>query len=96
LLTFLRKHLDKIQYQIDDLNSQLDTGVALILLLGILENYFIPEYAYHAKPDNTQQKLENCKFLFELIDDAGLPEPNCNPEGRLFLNLRNLHLYVNI
>ncbi len=50
--------------------------------MGILENYFIPDYAYHAKPTNVQQKLENCKFLFELIDEAGLPEPNCHPEGK--------------
>ena len=82
LLTFLRKHLEKIRFQIDDLNNQLDDGVCLILLMGILENYFVPDYAYHAKPANVQQKLENCKFLFELIDEAGLPEPNCHPEGK--------------
>ena len=54
--------------------------------MGILENYFVPDYAYHAKPANVQQKLDNCKFLFELIDEAGLPEPNCHPEGKFWTN----------
>ena len=84
MLTFLRKHLDKIRYEIDDLSSQLDDGVAIILLMGILENYYVPEYAYHAKPVTLQQKIENCKFLFELIEEVGLSEPNCRPEGTVF------------
>ena len=48
--------------------------------MGILEGYFIPEYAYYSKPSCMEQKIENSKFLFELIEDAGLQSPNCMPE----------------
>lgn len=80
LLTFLRKHLDKIKFQIDNLDTQLDDGVHLILLIGILENFYLPEYAYCSAPKEYDQKLENCKFLFQLMDEAGLQKPNCRPE----------------
>ena len=60
---------------------KLDDGVYLILLIGILENFFLPEYSYYPSPKAYEQKLENCKFLFNLIDDAGLNRPNCRPEG---------------
>lgn len=79
LLTFLRKHLSKINLSIENLESQLDDGVLLIMLMGVLEGYYIPEYLYHSDTKVFEQKLENCKFLFELIDDAGLPKPNCLP-----------------
>ena len=58
--------------------------------MGILENYFVPEYAYHATPTNHQEKLHNCKFLFELIDDAGLPKPNCQPEDVAKSDLKSI------
>lgn len=50
--------------------------------MGLLDNYFVPEYAYIPNPKSHEQKLENCKFLFELIEDAGLQHPNCKPEGK--------------
>lgn len=50
--------------------------------MGLLENFFVPEYAYVSNPTNYEQKLENSKFLFELIEDAGLQQPNCKPEGK--------------
>ena len=55
-------------------------GVYLTTLMGILEDYFIPEYAYYSKPSCMEQKIENSKFLFELIEKAGLQSPNCMPE----------------
>jgi hypothetical protein len=65
--------------------------------MGILENYFVPEYAYIQNPKSAEQKYENCKFLFELIEDAGLQVPNCQPDGKpivLFGSIftkRNIH-----
>lgn len=49
----------------------------------ILDDYFIPEYSYIKNPQTYEDKLENCKLLFELIEDAGLQQPNCKPEGNL-------------
>lgn len=76
----MRKHLGKLKIEIDDLEN-LDNGVFLILLMGILEDYYIPEYAFIPKPSSYEEKLTNCKFLFELIDEACNQEKNCHPEG---------------
>lgn len=90
LLTFLRKHLSKINISIDSLDDQLDNGIHLIMLMGILEGYYIPEFAYYATADTSEKKLENCRFLFELIDDAGLQKPNCLPEDIANKDLKSI------
>jgi parvin len=72
--------LEKIDLKVDDLDTQLDSGVNLIYLMGILEGYFIPLHAFHSEPESNEQKVENCRLLFKLIDDAGLQKPNCSPE----------------
>ena len=100
LLTFLRKHLSKINLRVDSLDSNLDTGIHLIMLMAVLEGYFIGQYAYNKMIESKEQKLENCKFLFELINEAGLPKPNCLPEdvasGDLKSTLRILYtLFTN-
>lgn len=99
-MTFLRKHLSKINLNVESLDRNLDTGIHLLMLMGILEGYFICEYAYHNKVETKEQKLENCQLLFELIDEAGLPKPNCLPEdvasGDLKSTLRILYtLFTN-
>lgn len=70
----------------------MENGVHLILLMGLLDNYFVPEYAYVQNPKTYEQKLENCKFLFELIEDAGLQQSNCQPEGSFFVVYNSLFL----
>jgi hypothetical protein len=55
------------------------------MLMAILENYYVPEYAYNSEPITHEHKLQNCKLLFDLLDEAGLPRPNCNPEGNFVL-----------
>ena len=96
LLTFTRKHMEKLKIEVNDLDTQLSDGVYFILLMGVLENYFVPEYLYCPTPNTSEQKLVNSKLLFELIDDAGLQRPNCNPEdivnGDLKSVLRILYL----
>ena len=91
----MRKHLNKINLEVENLD-RMDDGVLLILLMSILENFFVPEYAYFENATNYDEKLENCKLLFDLIEDAGLQEKNCTPEniasGDLKSILRVLYL----
>jgi parvin len=87
---FLRKHLEKINIKINSLEDDLFDGVYLILLMGILEDYYIPQYAYCVKPVTLEDKVSNCNFLFELIDDAGLPIPNCTPEDVANKDLKSI------
>ena len=49
--------------------------------MGLLEGYFIALYAYNQNPKTYEEKLENCRYAFKLIDDASVPTPNCTPEG---------------
>jgi parvin len=75
---------------------KLNDGVYFILLMGLLEGYFVPDHAYNWPATTAEQRQANCKLLFELIDDAGLPRPNCNPDdiatGDLKSILRILYL----
>ncbi|RNA11113.1 alpha-parvin [Brachionus plicatilis] len=95
LLTFMRKHLGKLRIEIESLEN-LDDGVLLILLMGLLEDFYIPDFAYVSKPSNYDEKLTNCKFLFDLIDEVCRQEKNCHPEdianGDLKSILRILYL----
>merc|ERR1712226_733497 len=45
LVDFVNKHLNKISLELGDIDKQLSDGVYLILLLGLLEGFFIPLYA---------------------------------------------------
>ncbi|CAF0731007.1 unnamed protein product [Brachionus calyciflorus] len=95
LLTFMRKHLSKINIEVNSLEKMND-GVQLIYLFGVLENFYVPEYAYYSNPSCYEEKLENCRVLFDLIDDVNLQERNCTPEdvasGDLKSILRVLYL----
>ena len=50
LVTFVNKHLNKINLEVYDLDSQFSDGVHLCLLAGLLEGYFVPLYDFHLTP----------------------------------------------
>ena len=50
LVTFVNKHLNKINLEVTDLDSQFADGVYLCLLSGLLEGYFVPLYDFHLTP----------------------------------------------
>jgi len=80
LITFLNKHLNKVNLEVTDLESQFSDGVYLVLLMGLLEGYFVPLYCFHLTPDDTEQKIHNVTFAFELMTDADLPANKWRPE----------------
>lgn len=47
LLAFCNKHLNKINLEVTDLENQFQDGVYLVLLMGLLEGYFVPLYSFH-------------------------------------------------
>jgi parvin len=47
LMAFCNKHLNKINLEVTDLETQFQDGVFLILLMGLLEGYFVPLYKFH-------------------------------------------------
>lgn len=49
-MTFVNKHLNKLNLEVSDLDTQFSDGVFLCLLVGLLEGYFVPLYEFHLTP----------------------------------------------
>lgn len=81
LITFVNRYLNKINYEVSDLDTQFHDGVYLVLLMGLLEGFFVPLYAFHLQPQDFDQKVHNVSFAFELMQDVGLDKPKARPEG---------------
>lgn len=81
LVTFVNKQLNKIHLEVTDLDTQFHDGVYLTLLMGLLEGYFIPLHEFFLTPKDSEQKVHNVAFAFELMQDSGLPKPKARPEG---------------
>jgi parvin len=89
LITFVNKHLNKINLDVTDIDNQFHDGVYLILLMGLLEGYFVPLYEFHLTPKDFDQKVFNVAFSFELMQDAGLNKPKARPEDIVNLDLKS-------
>uniref|UniRef100_A0A3B3RY36 Parvin beta n=1 Tax=Paramormyrops kingsleyae TaxID=1676925 RepID=A0A3B3RY36_9TELE len=64
-------------------------GVYLVLLMGLLEGYFVPLYNFYLTPENFEQKVHNVAFAFELMQDAGLKKPKSRPEDVVNIILKS-------
>ncbi|PVD28362.1 hypothetical protein C0Q70_10949 [Pomacea canaliculata] len=60
LVTFVNKQLVKVNLEVTDLDSQFHDGVYLVMLMGLLEGYFVPLYNFHLTPTTFEQKV--CAF----------------------------------
>ncbi|XP_048863324.1 beta-parvin isoform X1 [Brienomyrus brachyistius] len=89
LITFVNKHLNKLNLEVTELESQFADGVYLVLLMGLLEGYFVPLYNFYLTPENFEQKVHNVSFAFELMQDGGLKKPKARPEDVVNLNLKS-------
>lgn len=84
LVTFVNKHLNKLNFEVHDLGTDFKDGVYLCLLMGLLGGFFVPLYDYHLTPKDLDQMVHNVGFSFELMQDVGLPKPKARPEGDYF------------
>uniref|UniRef100_A0A2K6ERS0 Parvin beta n=1 Tax=Propithecus coquereli TaxID=379532 RepID=A0A2K6ERS0_PROCO len=64
-------------------------GVYLVLLVGLLEDYFVPLHNFYLTPDSFDQKVHNVSFAFELMLDGGLKKPKARPEDVVNLDLKS-------
>jgi len=57
---------------------QFQSVVNLILMMGLLEVYCIPLYKWHYNPVGFDEKMDNMKLSFRLLQDAAShsQEPN--------------------
>ncbi|KAL7299100.1 hypothetical protein TKK_0008188 [Trichogramma kaykai] len=89
LITFVNKHLSKVHLEVTDLDNQFHDGVFLILLLGLLEGFFVPLGNFYLTPKNYEQKVHNVAFAFELMQEIGLCKPKARPEDIVNLDLKS-------
>ncbi|VDD75655.1 unnamed protein product [Mesocestoides corti] len=80
IICFANEHLQKLNLRVSDLSEDFSDGVRLILLMGLLEGYFVPLHFYHANPTTDAMRLANLRLAFELMRAADLPEPSERPE----------------
>ncbi|PIC37385.1 hypothetical protein B9Z55_016029 [Caenorhabditis nigoni] len=96
LLAFCNKHLNKINLEVSDLDTQFQDGVFLVLLVGLLEGYFVPLYHFNLQVHGHEEKVKNVQFAFKLMEDAGLEKPRSRVQdianGDVKSTLRLLHL----
>lgn len=88
LVTFVNKHLSKLNFEVNDLSTDFRDGVYLCLLMGLLGGFFVPLYEFHLTPHDMDQMVHNVAFSFELMQDVGLAKPKARPEGNFYLNNR--------
>lgn len=89
LVTFVNKHLNKINLEVYDLDTQFSDGVYLCLLTGLLEGYFVPLFDFHLTPQAFEERVANVSLAFDLMQDAGLPKPKARPEDIVNLDLKS-------
>lgn len=89
LVTFVNKHLNKLNLEVTDLDTQFSDGVYLCLLTGLLEGYFVPLFEFYLTPQSFSEKVANVTLAFELMQDAGLARPKARPEDIVNLDLKS-------
>lgn len=80
LYTFANACLSQLSLKVTDLSRDFSDGVFLILLMGLLEGYFVPFHAYHPTPSTEAMRIYNVQLAFELMQAAGIGEPPAVPE----------------
>uniref|UniRef100_A0A0K0G0J4 Paralyzed arrest at two-fold protein 6 (inferred by orthology to a C. elegans protein) n=1 Tax=Strongyloides venezuelensis TaxID=75913 RepID=A0A0K0G0J4_STRVS len=95
LVAFCNRHLNKINLEVTDLDYQFQDGVFLILLMGLLEGYFVPLYSFHLQVKDNKDKIKNVEFAFFLMEEAGMARPKARAadivNGDVKSTLRILH-----
>nr|XP_054774725.1 beta-parvin-like [Lytechinus pictus] len=97
LIAFANKHLNKLNLEVLDLDNQFHDGVFFILLMGLLEGYYVPLHCYHMTPTTFEEKVHNVNLALDLMDDAGLPKAKARAEDVVNLDLKStLRVLYNI
>lgn len=89
LVTFVNKHLNKLNFEVNDLGSDFKDGVYLCLLMGLLGQFFVPLHEFHLTPKDTDQMIHNVAFSFDLMQDVGLAKPKARPEDIVNMDLKS-------
>ncbi|CAJ0580179.1 unnamed protein product, partial [Mesorhabditis spiculigera] len=95
LLAFCNKHLNKINLEVNNIETQFQDGVFLVLLMGLLEGYFVPLHHFHLQVSTHEEKMKNVQFAYQLMDQVGIKPKSRVADianGDVKSTLRLLHL----
>ncbi|KAL3883026.1 hypothetical protein ACJMK2_029325, partial [Sinanodonta woodiana] len=73
LVTFVNKQLLKVNLEVTDIDTQFHDGVYLVILMGLLEGYFVPLYDYHLTPTTFEQKCFPLLSYFHCLHRLSFP-----------------------
>lgn len=59
LITFVNKHLNKLHFEVTNLNADFKDGVYLCLLMGLLGGFFVPLYDFHLTPKTVEHMVNS-------------------------------------
>ena len=79
-MIFVNGYLDRIGLCVNDIEKQLSDGFLLLLLLGMLGDFFVPLHCCYQTPANEEEKLANVRLAFELMQDMDIPLKKVLPE----------------
>ena len=89
LVDFINKHLSKISLELTQIDKQLSDGVYLILLLGLLEGFFIPLYAINMTPKTFEERVKNLNLAFSIMRDLDIDFKSTRAEDIANLDLKS-------
>jgi len=89
LIDFINKHLNKISLELNDIERQLHDGVYLILLIGLLEGFFVPLYAFNMTPETFEERVKNINLAFNMMKDLNIDIKDTRPEDIANLDLKS-------
>merc|ERR1711970_254007 len=89
LIDFVNKHLGKISLELNDIEKQLHDGVYLILLIGLLEGFFVPLYSFNMTPESFEDRVKNITLAFNMMKDLNIDIKDTRPEDIANLDLKS-------
>lgn len=95
LSMWLTNHLRRLGVDMEDDLSQLSDGAYLVMLVGLLEGFYVPLYAYNVAPRAADERSANVRLAFELLSDAGVELPaRVRPADIVNADLRSIVRFV--
>ncbi|XP_056308375.1 gamma-parvin [Danio aesculapii] len=80
ILHFVNKNMASLGLNVTDLEKQFADGVILLLLIGQLEDFFIPLSEFFLCPVSSSEMLHNVTLALDLLIDRGFPVQSVNPQ----------------
>ncbi|XP_040895090.1 gamma-parvin [Toxotes jaculatrix] len=80
ILHFVNQNMSNMGLQVHDMDRQFADGVILLLLIGQLEDFFIPLYEFNLTPVSHSEMLHNVTLALDLLNAIGFQMSTVDPQ----------------